>query len=64
MIVGGARLALKLTIKNVWDFPEMKRRGILADQEQCEQTLQELAMIIEASRAVWETAFENQRGGT
>ena len=64
MIVGGARLALKLTIKNVWDFPEMQLRGILADQEQCEQTLQELAMIIEASRAIWETAFENQRGGT
>ena len=60
MIVGGARLALKLTIKNVWDFPEMQRRGILADQEQCKQTLQELAMIIEASRAIYEAALENQ----
>lgn len=56
MIVGRARLALKLTIKNVWDFPEMLRRGISADDDQRRQTLQELGRIIEAADAVIEAA--------
>ena len=56
MIVGRARLALKLTIKNVWDLPEMLRRGITADDDQLRQTLQELGRIIEAADAVIEVA--------
>lgn len=56
MIVGRARLALKLTIKNVWDFPEMLRRGITADDDQLIQTLQELRRIIEAADAVIQLA--------
>lgn len=61
MIVGRTRLALKLTIKNVWDFPEMQHRGIVADYKLRKETLQELTKIIESSKAIYEAALENQR---
>lgn len=44
--VGLARAALKLTIKNLWDFPELQRRGIDARPDESRKAIQELRDII------------------
>jgi hypothetical protein len=44
--VGLARAALKLTIKNLWDFPELQRRGIDAQPDESRKAIQDLHDII------------------
>ncbi|MCA9117847.1 MAG: hypothetical protein KDA79_22405 [Planctomycetaceae bacterium] len=45
--VGGFRLALKLTIKSVWDYPEMERLRLLRTAAERKQANQERDTIIE-----------------
>ena len=45
-VTGRARLALRLIIKSVWDFPEMYERGILATEAERQSTGNETAAII------------------
>ena len=47
--IGMARLALRMTIKNVWDYPEMQRRGILSSKDQQDKTIKECGLIISAA---------------
>jgi hypothetical protein len=51
-IVGKARAALKLTIKSVWDYPEMQRRGLPAKPEELEGARQEQDKIITSATAI------------
>ena len=51
-VVGKARLALRLTIKSVWDFPEMQLRGILPAHREREKTNKELAAIVEIADSI------------
>jgi hypothetical protein len=51
-VVGMARLALRLIIKSVWDYPEMKRRGILPTAAERAKTILETKIIVAASRAI------------
>jgi hypothetical protein len=44
--IGMARLSLRLTIKSVWDFPEMRERGIVPSGIEREQTIKETDTII------------------
>ena len=50
--IGNAKLALKLTIKSVWDFPEMQRRGLLPTDKECETTRVEIATIIATANEI------------
>ena len=43
--VGQARLALRLTIKNVWDYPEMQRRKLTPTACQIGEVQRELKVI-------------------
>lgn len=45
-VVGKARLALRLTIKSVWDHPEMKCREIVPTKVERAQTREELTRIV------------------
>lgn len=45
-VTGRARLALRLTIKSVWDYPEMCERGILPSEVERRRTIDETAAII------------------
>lgn len=44
--IGIARFSLRLTIKSVWDFPEMQERGIVPSEIERAQTIQETNEII------------------
>ena len=50
--VGRARAALKLTIKSVWDYPEMQRRRMSAKPSELARTRKELATIIGTAKAI------------
>lgn len=50
--VGNARQALRLTIKSVWDYPEMQRRRILPSKRKRERALVELDRIICSTSAI------------
>jgi hypothetical protein len=45
-VTGRARLALRLTIKSVWDYPEICERGILPSEVERRRTIDETAAII------------------
>lgn len=45
-VTGLARQALRLTIKSVWDFPEMCERGILPTEAERQRTIDETETII------------------
>jgi hypothetical protein len=50
--VGNARQALRLTIKSVWDYPEMQRRRIIPSQRERERAIVELDQIICSTSAI------------
>jgi hypothetical protein len=50
--VGKARAALMLTIKSIWNYPEMQRRGISANASELARTRKELATIIGTAKAI------------
>lgn len=50
--VGKARAALKLTIKSVWDYPEMRHLGMSANRTELARTRSELATIIGTAKAI------------
>lgn len=51
-VVGKARLALRLTVKSVWDYPEMQQRYICPSQKQRETVIEEIEQIREIARAI------------
>lgn len=51
-IAGYARQALSLTIKCVWDFPEMHRRGISPSEQERARTLEEVERIVATADAI------------
>jgi predicted P-loop ATPase/GTPase len=51
-IVGHGREALRLTIKSVWDYPEMRRRGILPTAAERRKVNQECERIIASAESV------------
>lgn len=51
-VVGMARQSLRLTIKNIWDYPEMQRRNLFPSPPECARTLQELKQIRMASEMI------------
>ena len=54
-VVGKARQSLRLTIKNVWDYPEMQRRGIIASPAERTNTRNEIERIVATAKAVLAT---------
>lgn len=44
-IIGNARLALRLTVKNVWDFDEMVRRGQLPTEKELQTVDTQIHLI-------------------
>lgn len=50
--VGWGRAALRLTVKNVWDFEEMMRRGLEPTAEQLQVTLSEIERIREIASQI------------
>jgi Uri superfamily endonuclease len=50
--IGRSKSALKLTIKSVWDFPEMQRRGLLPTEKEREKTLIEIETIIATANEI------------
>ena len=50
--VGWGRAALRLTVKNVWDFEEMMRRGLEPTAEQLQVTLSEIEWIREIASQI------------
>ena len=50
--VGAARQALRLTIKNVWDYPEMCRRGLLPTDVEKTKVCQELSVIKSTAKQI------------
>ena len=50
--IGWVRCAQRLTIKNVWDYPEMVRREILPSEEQQEQVQKQLTAIQKAAKRI------------
>jgi hypothetical protein len=51
-LVGMARLAVRLTIKSVWDYPEMQRRGIAPSGTERTKVRQELGLIVAAANGI------------
>lgn len=51
-VAGLGRAAARLTIKNVWDFPEMQCREILPTDAERRETLRELKAIIAAANII------------
>ncbi len=51
-IVGRARQALHLILKNVWDFAEMQRRGLIAKKDELRKTLDELTIIESTTKQI------------
>ena len=45
-VVGKGRQALRLTIKSVWDYPEMRQRAIFPTEDEQRQTIQETDEIV------------------
>ena len=50
--VGDARQALRLTIKNVWDHPEMQRRKLTATEDEKAKVKQELVVIRRTAKRI------------
>ena len=46
-VIGYAKLALRLVVKSVWDYPEMCRRGLLPTGSQRQKTLREIETILD-----------------
>jgi len=44
-VIGKARLALRLTVKNVWDFDEMVRRGLLPTEQDLQTVKTQIHLI-------------------
>lgn len=57
-VVGLARQAVRLIIKNVWDFPEMQRRKIRPTDDEREKTTSELDLIIASSKRILDNQQE------
>ena len=51
-VVGKARQSLRLTIKNVRDYPEMQRRGIIASAAERTNTRNAIERIVAAAGAI------------
>jgi len=51
-IVGYGREALRLTIKSVWDYPEMRRRGILPTASERQKVNGEVEQIVASAESV------------
>lgn len=51
-VVGWGRAALRLTVKNVWDFGEMMRRGLEPTAEQLQVTQSEIERIREIATQI------------
>ena len=50
--VGDARQALRLTIKNVWDYPEMLRRKLTPTKDEKAKVKQELVVIRRTAKRI------------
>ncbi|PQO38858.1 hypothetical protein C5Y96_03020 [Blastopirellula marina] len=62
--VGKARLALRLTIKSAWDYPEMCRRQLRPSKEDAECTRREVKTIsksIASLKRTWQFAQNSKR---
>ncbi len=46
------RSALRLIVKNVWDFEEMMRRGLVPTEQQLQDTLRDIKQIQETARLI------------
>ena len=51
-MIGKGRAALRLTVKNLWDFEEMMRRGLEPTAEQLQVTLSEIERIREIASQI------------
>ena len=51
-VIGKGRAALRLTVKNLWDFEEMMRRGLEPTAEQLQVTLSEIERIREIASQI------------
>jgi hypothetical protein len=51
-MIGKGRAALRLTVKNVWDFEEMMRRGLEPTAEQLQVTQSEIERIREIASQI------------
>ena len=51
-MIGKGRAALRLTVKNLWDFEEMMRRGLEPTAEQLQVTLSEIEWIREIASQI------------
>lgn len=51
-VIGLARAALRLIVKNVWDFEEMMRRGLVPTEQQLYDTLRDIKQIQETARLI------------
>lgn len=51
-VIGLARAALRLIVKNVWDFEEMMCRGLKPTAEQLQVTRSEIERIREIARQI------------
>ena len=51
-VIGKGRAALRLTVKNLWDFEEMMRRGLEPTAEQLQVTLSEIEWIREIASQI------------
>jgi len=59
--VGEVRGALRLTIKNVWDYPEMHRRGIVPTAEQVATVSTETAKIARVLKVLLSSLCGDER---
>lgn len=50
--IGKARQALRLTVKNLWDFEEMMRRGLVPTAEELATTRRESEQIQTTARKI------------
>jgi Uri superfamily endonuclease len=53
--VGRVRAAVRLTVKSVWDFPEMYKRGLRPSQREKERTDQETQRIVDLADRLVQT---------
>lgn len=51
-MIGMGRSALRLIVKNVWDFEEMMRRGLVPTEQQLQDTLRDIKQIQETARLI------------
>jgi hypothetical protein len=51
-VIGKGRAALRLIVKNLWDFEEMMRRGLEPTAEQLQVTLSEIEWIREIASQI------------